>query len=93
MGDFGSPFGPLVGPLVLVVHVEPGSKSVLSGERLFGLLCTWGTMQVENDIESSLSCPITNTLEVGKSALGEVFAGAINEVFIDPISKGECGQY
>lgn len=87
MDDFGNPFEPLVGSLVLVVHIEPGRMSELSSERLFSLLCTWGAVQVEDDVESRIFCPTANTLEIGKTALGEVFAVGIHDGLVNPISK------
>lgn len=83
----GNPFEILVRSLVLVVHVEPGRRSVLPGERLSGLLCTRGTVQVEDDIESGIFCPTTYTLEIGEAALGEVLAVLVNDVLINPIAE------
>lgn len=44
-------------------------------------------MQVEDDVESRIFCPTANTLEIGKTALGEVFAVGIHDGLVNPISK------
>lgn len=85
--DFGNPFEPLVGSLVLVAHIEPSRRSKLPSERLFSLLCTRGAVQVEDDVESRIFCPTADTLEIGKTTLGEVFAVGIHDGLVNPISK------
>lgn len=79
-------------PLVLKIHIESRRIGELARKGVLRNLGARGPVQVNNDVQTSITGPPAQLLEIRKPAVWKVLAVVIDEILVHPVADGYANR-